>query len=185
MVLYILRHEQRNKDKIEYFTPLNFIGKFKSGVSLYNKFININIDMIISSPYKRTLDTVYKISIGKKIKISIDWGIAEWINNTKTDNTKTDKLIWPSKELQYNLHTNYNVDNDYIPTSTIDYIDSYNEKSEQFTKRVDNFINYIETLKNKNILVVSHQSVTDRIINKLCGKNINLNMGEYYVIDLN
>jgi len=180
MVLYILRHEQRDKDKVAYFTPLNFIGKFRSNVSLYNKFAAINIDMIISSPYKRTLDTIHKIAIEKNIKICIDWGIAEWLDNKKAKN-----LTWPSQELQNSLHTNYNIDKAYISTSTIDYIDSYFENSKQFNKRVDNFINYIETLRDRNILIVSHQSVTDRIIDKLCGKTVNLNMGEFYKIDNN
>ena len=37
MVLYILRHEQRNLDKVGFFTPLNMAGTHNAKINVYSK----------------------------------------------------------------------------------------------------------------------------------------------------
>ena len=73
MVLYILRHECRNLEKVDFFTPLNHIGKHNANTKVFEKFNDIELEAIYSSPYKRTLQTVDKISRVKDISIKLDW----------------------------------------------------------------------------------------------------------------
>ena len=76
----------------------------------------------------------------------------------------------------------YEIDNNYTPTADINYINSYDESLDRYITRVDTFSQFIETQKHKNILIVTHQCVTDRLIKNLTGKDISLNMGECYEI---
>jgi len=177
MVLYILRHEKRDLKKIDYFAPLNMIGKHYSKTSLYSKFHDIDIEEIYSSPYKRALDTVDTISVSKKVPIKIDWALAE-----KVVNTNTSAMNWPDNEQQEDLHILYDIDKKYKPTADINYISSYDESLEKYITRVDTFSQFIETQKNKNILIVTHKCVTDRLIENLTGNKISLAMGDCYEV---
>tara|TARA_B100001094_G_C18104701_1_gene757725 strand:- start:641 stop:1189 length:549 start_codon:yes stop_codon:yes gene_type:complete len=177
MVLYILRHEKRDLDKYDFFSPLNMIGKHYSKIFQYSKFNDIDIEEIYSSPYKRALDTVSIISISKKVPIKIDWALTERIYGKNISNIK-----WPNISEQEDLHSLYEIDNNYTPTADINYINSYDESLDRYITRVDTFSQFIETQKHKNILIVTHQCVTDRLIKNLTGKDISLNMGECYEI---
>jgi len=180
MVFYILRHENRNRGDCAFFSPLNHIGKHNVKTRLFTKFNSIDLDEIYSSPYKRTLDTVSTISQVKDTPIKIDWALSE-----RLDVTDINKYRWPSKEKQEELHNKYSIDKNYIPTANIDYINSYSETEDKYHTRVDNFIQYLRTKGDKAILVVSHQSIIDRIIKKLTGKTYSVDMGECYEVLLN
>lgn len=180
MVIYILRHERRNLEKCGYFTPLTSIGKHNVKFKLFPKFNEIELDEIYSSPYRRTLETVSVISQTKQIPIKIDWALSERVADKDLGDMK-----WPSHKEQMELHETFNINKEYSPTATIEYIDSYTESLEYFMRRVDNFVRFIEAQSDKNILIVSHQSVTDRLIEKLTGKVYHLDMGECYEIVLN
>ena len=179
MVVYILRHEHRNLEKVDFFTPLNHIGKLNADTTVFEKFNDIEIDMIFSSPYRRTLQTVDKISQVKDIPIKLDWALSEKIGPVKAEG-----LTWPSYQEQNKVHEVFKIDEKYKPTADSDYINTYNESLDSFITRVDTFCHYLQTIKDKNILVVSHQSITDRIIQNLAGEEHHLEMGECYEIDL-
>ncbi len=179
MVLYILRHERRNLEKVDFFTPLNHIGKHNADTKIFEKFNDIDIETIYSSPYKRTLQTIDKISRVKDIPIKLDWALSEKIGPEKSQG-----LIWPSYEEQSKVHELFSIDDKYSPTADRDYINSYDESIDSFITRVDTFSQYLQTQKDKNILVVSHQSITDRIIKNLTNEEYQLEMGECYEIDL-
>ena len=60
MRLYILRHEDRTMD-LTFFSPLTKNGLEKSN-ELINHLENERINCIYSSPYIRTLQTIYPYS---------------------------------------------------------------------------------------------------------------------------
>lgn len=173
-----MRHERRNLQNCDFFTPLTSVGKHNAKVKIFNNFDKIHLDEIYSSPYKRALDTVSTLSEVNNIPIRIDYGLAEFID----DISVSDKLVWPSVTQQLELHSKYIIDTGYISTSTNEYIDTYSESESSFIKRIDNFINYISTKTNKNILIVTHQTPADRLIFKYTGSSYNLEMGEYVKI---
>lgn len=179
MVVYILRHEQRNLERVDFFTPLNHIGRHNANTRVFEKFNDIEIEAIYSSPYKRTLQTVDKISRVKDIPIKLDWALSEKIGPEKAQ-----ELIWPSYEEQSKVHELFNIDANYSPTADKDYIISYNESLDSFITRVDTFCHFLKTQKDKNILVVSHQSITDRIIKNLTNEEYQLEMGECYEVNI-
>ena len=179
MVLYILRHECRNLEKVDFFTPLNHIGKHNANTKVFEKFNDIELEAIYSSPYIRTLQTVDKISRVKDIPIKLDWALSEKVNHEKANG-----LNWPSYEEQSKIHELFNIDSNYSPTADRDYINSYSESLDSFITRVDTFSQFLKTQKDKNILVVSHQSITDRIIKNITKQDYQLEMGECYEIDL-
>ena len=173
-----MRHEERNLDNCTFFAPLTCVGKHNSKVKIFNTFENVIFDEIYSSPYKRALDTISTFAAVRNIPIRIDYGLAEFID----DISVSKDLSWPSIEKQLELHKQYTIDNEYISTSTNEYIDTYAESDLSFIKRADNFLNYITTKPDKNILIVTHQSVTDRFIFKCTGSTHSLEMGEYVEI---
>ena len=93
-------------------------------------------------------------------------------------------MIWPSYEEQSKVHDLFSIDDKYSPTADRDYINSYDESIDSFITRVDTFSQFLKTQKDKNILVVSHQSITDRIIKNITNEDYQLEMGECYEIDL-
>ena len=181
MVLYLLRHEQRTSDRCDFFTNLTSIGRHRSRVELYQKLLKLRIHEIYCSPYKRTIDTIQHLSTGTDIKIKLDWALSDRLSEKDSLKYK----CFPSKNEQEQLHKLYNIDTSYIPTTNIDYITSYVESDIDYEKRVDNFLNYINTnIENKNILVVSHASILNRIIKKMTGINKKIDMGECFIVDI-
>lgn len=178
MVLYIMRHERRDKDKFDFFSPLNMVGKHYAKTHQFSKFNEIDLDEIYSSPFKRTLDTVSMISVTKKIPIKIDWSLSEKITHTNVDHMK-----WPSYEEQKELHDNYDIDRSYIPIADSNYINTYSETIDSYLQRVNTFSQFIKTQKDQNILVVTHQSIAERLILNITGKEVTLDMGECYEIN--
>ena len=47
MVLYILRHEKRDLDKYDFFSPLNMIGKHYSKIFQYSVAFNFFLVMLL------------------------------------------------------------------------------------------------------------------------------------------
>lgn len=180
MVLYVLRHEKRPIDRCDYFTNLSSNGRHKSRIELYQKLLTLNIEDIYCSPYKRTLDTIQYSSIGLNAKIKIDWALAERLSEKDAIKYKT----FPNKEDQQKLHKLYNIDREYVATTDIDYITSYVESDNDFEKRVDNFLIFITTNIERNILLVTHGRVCNRIIKKLTGLNREMKMGQCYKLDV-
>ena len=177
MVFYILRHEQRNLAKPGFFTPLTMVGEHNAKIKLYSQFKDKNIDAIYSSPYKRTLDTVSHLALEKNLSLKIDWSISE-----KVSCEHLSDIVWPTNAEQNKLHNLYIRDESYIPITDIDYITTYEESIDSYLSRVDAFCKFIQTQKDKDILIVSHQSVTTRIIENLANLSYQLEMGEYYEI---
>ena len=136
MVVYILRHEHRNLEKVDFFTPLNHIGKLNADTKVFEKFNDIEIDMIFSSPYRRTLQTVDKISQVKDIPIKLDWALCEKIGPVKAEG-----LTWPNYQEQNKVHEVFKIDKKY----KIKYIKKWEATNTHSGKKTETLIKITET----------------------------------------
>ena len=169
MKLYILRHEDRTMD-LTFFSPLTKNGLEKS-VELINKLENEKINCIYSSPYIRTLQTIYPYSKKYNLQPKLDYSISEMYQE---DNI-------PKKSYQVTLPEyiaeSFNYDKDYKSLSMPSDIE-FPEDIRKFNIRVKNFIKSI--IRNNyntqnNILLVTHQGVIDIILRSLGKRNKDLN----------
>ncbi len=181
MVLYLLRHEIRLKERVDFYTPLGMTGKYRSKTKLFRDLDKLQIDEIYCSPYKRTLDTIDTLSRLKNIPIKIDWALAEFLNIYDQEQNRDNKF--PDIGEQTKLHDNYNIDKSYKPTTTHEYVNSYIESYDSFKKRVENFTNLVNLMKSQNILIVTHGAVCNYMSELLVGYRRDFQMGECLKLD--
>lgn len=157
MKLYILRHEDKTMDT-SFFSPLTKQG-IKNSIELIDILKEEKIDIVFSSPFIRTLQTVYPYCKENSIKINIDYSISEIQNkNTVLENSYTLQLPDYLKK-KYNC-SNYKsliIPNNYNYPEEIKDIDKRAKKFLHFL--ISNYNNY----KNKNILIVSHIAICNVI----------------------
>ena len=158
MKIYILRHEDRTQD-CSFFAPLTETG-LQNARTLVEKLKESKIDMIYSSPFIRTLQTVYPFAKDSDIKINLEYGLAEFHNAD----------IIPPKavgiSLPEYLAISFNYDPHYktiVKPTDIVYPETYKDV-ELRVKRVlrDIITKYSET--ECNIVLVSHQTMCNTII---------------------
>ncbi len=153
MKIYILRHEDRTMDAT-FFSPLTEKG-LENSVDLIDDLKDEKIDLIFSSPFIRTLQTIYPYSKKKDLNINLEYSIAEFQHN---------KII-PEKSYQVRLPeylaNKFNYNKEY---NSLIYPEDfkYPEEVKDVKKRVREFIstlirNYVKT--KKNIILVTHQIV--------------------------
>ena len=75
MKIYIIRHEDRTQDATM-FSPLTLDG-LDNSKKLIEEIYNLKINKLYSSPFIRTLQTVYPFSKKYNIKINLDYALAE------------------------------------------------------------------------------------------------------------
>ena len=169
MRLYILRHEDRTMD-LTFFSPLTKNGLEKSNELI--KFLeNEKINCIYSSPYIRTLQTIYPYSKKYNLKPKLDYSITEMYQEENI----------PKKSYQVTLPEyiaeSFNYDNEYKSVSMPSDIE-FPEDIKKFNKRIKNFVKNI--IRNNystenNILLVTHQGVIDIILRSLGKRDKELN----------
>ena len=159
MKLILLRHEERYSD-IGFFSNLTDNGVINSCL-LANELIKYDIDIVFSSPFIRTLQTIYPYMVKNNYtkKINCEYGLYEYIHN-------------PYFMLGNWYYTIDNIeDNDLKSIININY-DSVVNKSDfnilesevDIEIRIRKFFNYLfATFPNKNILIVSHRGVINKI----------------------
>ena len=145
MILYLVRHGQTEKNKYgliqgqtECDLNENGIEKAKELIPLVEK---LDLDVVISSPLKRTIDTA-KIITNNKYPINTDdrlierdWGLCEGANIEEVDTVKC-----------WNFHINTNANEI--------------ERVQDLLKRVSEFIEDIKArYSDKKVLVVTHSAV--------------------------
>ncbi len=171
MKIYIIRHEDRTIDA-SFFAPLTKQGLINSNklVKILNK---LDIKIVYSSPFIRTLQTVHPFTLENKLKINIDYGFSEIMHPT----------IIPQKsynvELPDYLCEHFNYQPNYIPiiksTNLIypeDELMLINRTKKMFKKVIDKHWN-----TSDNILIVTHQGICKSIL-KIISKNININVND-------
>ena len=75
MKIYVIRHEDRTMD-LTFFSPLTKNG-LENSVKLITTLEKERIDTIYSSPYIRTLQTVYPYSKKYGIKPKLEYSVVE------------------------------------------------------------------------------------------------------------
>ena len=76
MKIYILRHEDRTMD-CSFFSPLTKKG-LENAISLISLLKEKKIGAIYSSPFIRTLQTVYPYSETNNIPINLEYSLSEF-----------------------------------------------------------------------------------------------------------
>lgn len=159
MILYIVRHGQTDNNIngiiqgiIE--SDLNETGK-KQAEEVYEKLKGVDIDLVISSPLQRALETAEIITKGRDIPLVIDKRIIE--RNAGDFEGKKDigydhKLVW-----DYKLNTDLNANV---------------EKVQDIFKRVKSFLEDIKTkYKDKTVLIVTHEATLRALNYSILGFN--------------
>jgi 2,3-bisphosphoglycerate-dependent phosphoglycerate mutase len=164
MKIYLVRHEDRTQD-CTFFSPLTKKG-LENSIILKDKLKELDINVIYSSPFIRTLQTVYPYSISSGNKINIDYSLAE---------IQLPDLIPPNSykvKLPKYLEEKFNYNPNY--TSLINPIDyKYPENANNLHDRVKKILKKIisnNARTQNNILLVTHQGVCDTIL-KIILKN--------------
>lgn len=161
MKLYILRHEDRTMD-LTFFSPLTKSG-LENSIKLIDNLEKEKVNSIYSSPYIRTLQTIYPYSKKYNLKPKLDYSITELYQE---DNI-------PKKSYQITIPEyiaeSFNYDENYESLFMPNKID-FPEKIPAFKKRIKFFLkNLIRNNYNtdKNILLVTHQGVIDILMGLL------------------
>lgn len=145
MTLYVVRHgETLNNVKGlvqgQNDSPLTEKG-IEDAYKLKEEIKNLNIDVVISSPLKRAVDTAKIIAEGKIINIDSrlierSWGLCEGANLNEVDRVN----VW-----NYYLNTNENGI----------------EKLWDVIERINDFIDDLKRrYKDENILIVTHSAIS-------------------------
>lgn len=158
MKIYILRHEDRTQD-CSFFAPLTKQG-LENSINLIKYLDNNKINKIYSSPFIRTLQTIYPYSKEKMLKINIEYGLCEIHHED----------IIPKKAVGINLPEylaesfNYNKDYKTIikPNEII-----YPEREKNVLLRIKKILREIikQNIKEEyNIVIVTHQSLCNSVL---------------------
>lgn len=177
MILYILRHEERDINNPLFFSPLTSTG-IQNSIHLVNKLDSINIHSIYASPFLRVLQTIYPYCKKHNVFVNVDNSLYESMDDSQFNSINKNNT-W--KDLP----------NKYKQIINSEYISMYGNVKlhETFEEVCERVIPFIQLLKkqNKNVLIVTHQTVCNAILNYF-DKNINdetpFKMGEYKEIIL-
>lgn len=158
MKIYILRHEDRTQDATM-FSPLTEKG-LENSIKLIDDIEQIDIDLIYSSPFIRTLQTVYPYSKKYGKKINLEYSIAEFQSSYLIPENSYQVRLPEYLAKSFNYNPNYK--SMFEPESF-----SYPENEHEVNKRVKTFLNklmteYLES--RKNILIVTHQAICNSIL---------------------
>jgi broad specificity phosphatase PhoE len=166
MKIYILRHEDRTMD-LTFFSPLTKNGLDKS-IKIADVLHKLSINTIYSSPYIRTLQTIYPYSKMTDLSVKLDYSLTElYQENSIPKNSYTITLP------EY-IAKSFNYDESYKSLLNPTEVD-FPEKISDFKKRVKSFLNDIivnHHKSDKNIILVTHQGVVD-VINKIISSSKN------------
>jgi 2,3-bisphosphoglycerate-dependent phosphoglycerate mutase len=174
MKIYLLRHEDRTMD-LTFFSPLtkNGLDNSKNLIKFLEKE---KINSIYSSPYIRTLQTIYPYAKKYNLETKLEYSLTELYQEENI----------PKKSYQITLpeyiSDSFNYDKDYnsliIPNNI-----NFPEDLKDFNKRIKNFLKNIikdNYSTDKNILLVTHQGVIDLILFTIMRKNgdVSSNLGD-------
>ncbi len=163
MRLILLRHEERDLLDPRFFTELTLKGK-ENALELVKKLNNEKIDIIFSSPFLRTLQTIYPYSTYNNQKVNAEYGLYEYIHNPIFNQNN-----WYHSLDEFN-NSNY---------SYIDNIINHNYKSiikkndfkilednQSIENRLIKFFDYLlNNYHDKTVLIVSHMGTINTIKN--------------------
>ena len=164
MKLILLRHEERGID-IGFYSNLTENGINNACTSLPNKLKSLNIDFIFSSPFIRTIETIYPFAYSNNMHINIEYALYEYIHNPYFLLSEWYHTIDDIKDFKDMINFNYK---SIIEKNNFFIL----ENEESLGKRIIPFINYLKNKFNdKTILLVSHKGIINKIIDLYVKKN--------------
>lgn len=179
MRIFILRHEDRTQD-CSFFSPLTKKGLENSEV-LIKYLEQYNINLIFSSPFIRTLQTIYPYSKKNNIKINLEYGLVE-IHHEDLIPIKSIGMYLP----EY-IAENFNYNSEYktiIKPTDI----KYKERQQDVDKRMKHIIKILLERygndKNKNILLVTHQSLCHTVAKIIKPNEKDKDYGKGYITEI-
>jgi broad specificity phosphatase PhoE len=158
MRVILLRHEERGID-VGFYSSLTEHGIINACNYLPDKLHASKIDVIFSSPFLRTLQTIYPYANLYNKKVNIEYGLYEYLHNPYF--------------LLGNWYYTINDINDSDLKSIINYkyksiIKKYDfsvlEDENDLEKRVKKFFEYLKrNFYNQTVLIVTHKGVINKI----------------------
>ena len=158
MKLYILRHEDRTQD-CSFFAPLTKEG-LNNAEKIANLLNNHKIDVIYSSPFIRTLQTIAPYLKKTNKKINIEYALSE-IHHEDIIPKKAHGMYLP----EY-LAEKYNYDSTYksfMKPTDIKYPEKFAHVDRRVKKLLKELFNRYFTT-DTSILLVTHQSLCSSIL---------------------
>lgn len=176
MKIFILRHEDRSQD-CSFFSPLTEQG-LNNAKKLKKYLLLCNINIIFSSPFIRTLQTIKPYIDTQKSIVNIEYGLSE-IHHEDIIAKKSVGLTLPIYLAKYyNYNCNYN---SIIKSYQIKYPEIYEDVVKRIKIVLQRIIKkYGNT--NNNILLVTHQSLCSAIL-EIINKNTNLQLDTHTIMN--
>jgi len=158
MKIYILRHEDRVSD-CSFFAPLTEKGL--ENANLLNKILHeCNINVIIASPFIRTLQTIYPHACKNNKLINLEYGLSE-IHNKDIIAKKSVGLKLPDYLFKsFKCNPNYKSFINYNAIKYPEIIDDVVSRIKKILTQV--FHKYGKS--DLNILLVTHQSLCASVL---------------------
>lgn len=159
MKIYILRHEDRTQD-CSFFSPLTEKG-LENSIKLIDLLKKHNISLVFSSPYIRTLQTVYPYVKEKDMTINLEYGLSEYNHQDIVSKSAIGMYLpeYLAKSFLYN--PNYKT---IITPFDINFPETIPQTVYRTKKCLHNIIEkYRDT--EENILLVTHQTICINILN--------------------
>ena len=188
MRLILLRHEERDQANPLFYSSLTPDGMANAELLGY-KLLKYDIDVIFSSPFLRTLQTIYPYCRNTNKKVNVEYGIYEYIHNlmfTK-DNYYHDISEY---KVEYPLLWSI-INKSYKSVCDGGDIEFYENEMSLQRRIIKFFDELIPKYHDKTVLIVSHMGIINRIkdIYSLGGGETRMNkyfpMGHYEVYDIN
>ena len=174
MRIYVLRHEDRTMD-LTFFSPLTKNG-LDNSIDLIKYLEKEKINIVYSSPYIRTLQTIYPYCKKYNIKQNLDYSLTELYQEENIPK-KSYQITLPEYIAQ-----SFNFNDEYI-SSILPHDIVFPENVRDFNKRIKDLLRNIikdNYKSNNSILLVTHQGVIDSILHTILKKNNNVknNLGD-------
>ena len=160
MKIYAMRHFERPSE-ITFFTELTEEGKLNANRKI-EELESLHLDIIYCSPFIRTIQSIEPYCRKHNIKLNIENSIYECLTSSvfTIDNYKHKHTINENDDLiNYEYESYLNIDDLELP--------NYNEDG--IRKRTSEFLKFLRKKyenTNKNILLVSHKSTINALLNK-------------------
>lgn len=165
MKIYILRHEDRTQDST-FFSPLTELGLHNSK-KLSSILKENNINLIFSSPFIRTLQTVHPFLKESNQMVNLEYGLSEIYHPDCIPRNSVGIVLPEYLAKQYNYNPNYET---VIKPKEIKYPETKKDCENRMIKVIKEIIEK-NWKKDINILIVTHQTLCTKmikILNKSC-----------------
>ena len=170
MKIYILRHEDRTQDAT-FFSPLTKLG-LENSVKLSDTLEKLNITTIYSSPFIRTLQTVYPFAKKSNLKVKLDYALSEIKSDYLIPKNSHDTRLPEYMNEPFLVEANYR---SCVETEDIKYPEKELDVQIRVKKFLKNIIQNYGQNENDTILLVTHQVVCNvilKVVNKFSGDKI-------------